>query len=286
MRFVHNNSNMENENNTRDIVSEVFSDLIDLPERQMRRDIDRDELHVLAASIKEKGLINPITVRPTGDRYELVAGQRRLLACRIAGIIRIPCVIRELNDTAALDIMATENLERRDVDIVDEANFIALVMQSTHASVSEMAERLHRSDGYIRDRLTIGQMPDYMQNFLKSGHLKLGTALALAQIEPDDKRRLWVGLAVEKNISVRDAEYWLYQHTLGTLPDIRPMESDVPGAPASEYRPIMATCAIDGKDYVMSETTLITVYKGNVPFVDELAKQVRNEFAASNSPHE
>lgn len=264
-----------------EMMQEIFSDLIDLPEKQMRRDIDRDELHVLAESIKEKGLIAPITVRSKGERYELVAGQRRLLACRIAGIIRIPCIVRILDDASALDIMATENLERRDVDVLDEANFISLVMKETNANIAQMAERLHRSVQYVRDRITVGDMPEYMQAHLKSGALKLGVALALIKITPDEKRRVWIGLAVEKNITIREADYWAYQHELGTLPEVRPLDSDMPDAPANEYRPLLVKCALDGKEYPMSETDLITVYKGNIAIIKEVARQIASEPVAS-----
>lgn len=247
---------------------EILSDLIDLPERQMRRDVNRDELHVLAENIKANGLISPITVRPVEGRFELVAGQRRLMAMRIAGIIRIPCIVRELTDITAMNIMAAENLERRDVDLIDESNFIGRVMQETNASVSEMSDRLKRSEKYVRDRLAVAQMPDYMQAFLKSGELKLGAALLLMEIEPEEKRRLWVGLAVQNNETARAVEYWVYQHKLGTLPSAINDASEVPGVPAAEYKPMMFRCAVDGKEYLATECQSVFIYRGNVPLLE------------------
>src|SRR5574343_2047869 len=107
-----------------DYVQEIFSDRIDDPKEAMRTELDRDDLFDLAENIKQNGLINPITIRPMGDRYEVVAGHRRLSACKIAGIIKIPCVVRELDDTKTFEVMAAENLERADVDPVDEAIFL------------------------------------------------------------------------------------------------------------------------------------------------------------------
>lgn len=260
-----------------DIVREVMSDLIDLPEKQMRRDIDREELHVLADNIKANGLISPITVRPVGDRFELVAGQRRLLALRIAGIIRVPCIVRDIDDIVALNIMAAENLERRDVDLVDESNFIALAMKHSESTVDEMAVRLKRSAQYVRNRLEVGEMPDYMQAFLKSGELRLGAALLLMQIEPEDKRRLWVGLAVQDNATERTVEHWVYQHKLGTLPEVVNDPGDVPGAPSSEYIAPMFECAVDGKKYPQSECQAVFVYKGNL----ETLAHIRRELTAA-----
>lgn len=275
---------------------EIMSDLIDLPEAQMRRNIDRDELHVLAENIKANGLISPLTVRPicrdkkTGaksvhqnakcdvpaheQRFELVAGQRRLLALRIAGIIRIPCIVRTLDDITASNIMAAENLERRDVDLVDESNFIQRVMTEGCNTIEQMAGRLKRSEKYVADRLAVAAMPDYMQAYLKTNELKLGAALLLMQIEPDDKRRLWVGLAVQNNETVRGVEYWVYQHKLGTLPSAVNSESDIPGAPPSEYKPVMFRCAVDGNEYPATECQSVFVYKGNISLLDRFREEM------------
>src|SRR3990167_7076615 len=105
-------------------MQEIYTDIIDDPVHAMRSDIDRAELFELADNIKQNGLINPITVRPVGNRYEVVAGHRRLSACKIAGKIKITCVVRALTDAEGFAIKAAENLERVDVDPVDEANFI------------------------------------------------------------------------------------------------------------------------------------------------------------------
>lgn len=263
---------MEN-NNTR----EILSDLIDLPANQMRRDINRDELHVLAENIKQNGLISPITVRPVGERYELVAGQRRLMALRIAGIIRIPCIVRDLNDVTALNIMAAENIERRDVDLVDESNFIARVMKETDADVEQMAARLKRGEKYVKDRLLVAEMPDYMQGFLKTAELKLGAALALMEITPEEKRRLWVGMAVDQNASVRTVEYWAYQHRLGVLPGDPSGDVVVPGAPPAEYKSIMFRCIVDGKEYPATECESVFVFKGNRPLLEAFRAEMSKD---------
>lgn len=263
------------------VVQEIMSDLIDEPKAAMRTDIDRDELHKLAESIQANGLINPITVRPVGERYEIVAGHRRFLACRIAGKIRIPCVVRVLTDAEYFSIMTAENLERGDVDPVDEAIHIKRHMDATGISITDMAAAIKRGEKYVEDRLTIGEMPEYMQAFLKSGQLKIGVALALAKIEPEEKRAIWVELAVRDGISVRTADYWLYQHNIGLLPDGKPSEGGGPDAPANEYRPIMFKCALDGKEYPVTDTQAVTIYKGNLHLLGEFQRALNSESAPS-----
>lgn len=115
-----------------EIVQEIFTDLIDDPVVAMRSELDRNELFELADNIKQNGLINPITIRPSGDRFEVVAGHRRLSACKIAGKIKIACVVRILSDSEVFAIKAAENLERADINPIDESVFIAQYITQTN----------------------------------------------------------------------------------------------------------------------------------------------------------
>src|SRR3990167_1508877 len=115
-------------------IQEIFTDEIDEPEGAMRSELNRAELFELADNIKQNGLINPITVRPVGNKFEVVAGHRRLNACKIAGIIKISCVVRELDDQRVFEIMSAENLERDDVNPVEEAIFLHNYIERTGKS--------------------------------------------------------------------------------------------------------------------------------------------------------
>lgn len=265
------------------MVQRIFADRIDEPVLAMRTEIPREELWELAEDIKANGLINPITVRPVGERYEVVAGHRRFLACRIAGVLNIPCVVRDVADAALLSIMASENLVRSDVDPVDEARFISRMMSEKNMSVGEVADTIRRSRQYVEDRLVVGGMPDYMHNFIKSGDLKLGVALELIGIEPDDKRRVWVGLAVQDNITVRTAQYWRYQHTLGTLPEIAPVDSSELQAPTTQPRVPMFVCALDGDEHPTSEMRMIAFSVQHAETINRLAEAIRIELKGTVS---
>lgn len=245
-------------------VQEISSDLIDDPKDAMRSALDRDALFDLAENIKQNGLINPITVRPIGNRFEVVAGHRRLSACKIAGKIKIPCVVRDLDDQKAFEVMAAENLERQDVDPVDEATFIANFIANTGKTIAEVAKAVRRSEAWVQSRLEVGAMPDYMKEYIKIGSLKLGVALALVQIDDDNTRRVWVDLAVRDGASVAQAEYWLYDYQRNKLPggtmSDEPPTDFVPGTP----QPVMFTCAIDGKKYDARLFKTLMIYEGNL----------------------
>lgn len=256
-------------------IHELFTDQIDDPSDAMRSELDRDSLFDLAQNIKANGLINPITVRPVGKRFEVVAGHRRLSACKIAGVIRIQCVVRDLNDDQTFEVMAAENLERADVDPVDEAVFITKYMQKTNKTPQQVAEALKRSLSYVKSRLEVGNMPDYMQHYLKSGELKLGVALVLNQIDDEGTRHVWTDLAVRDGANVAQAEFWLMDWKRQQLPggsrSDTPPDNYVPG----EVQPVMFECAIDGEKYDARLCKTIIVYEGNVELFKAFVSELR-----------
>ncbi len=256
-------------------IQEIFTDRINLPPDNMRQHIDRDELFELADDIKKNGLISPITVRPIGDRFELVAGQRRYLAHQIGGLIKIKCVVRTLTDDEALAIMTSENLARVDVNPVDEAKHIARLMQANGDDIKKVANLVGRGEKWIRDRIAIGQMPDYMQELLGNKELKIGVALILNQITDERTRHMWTLQAVRDGANIQLAEYWLAGFKREFLPGGLMAESngeqiDLP-APSS----VMFTCAIDGQRYDVRMMKSILIYEGNFEIFNAFVSEFR-----------
>lgn len=245
-----------------DVVQEIFTDRIDDPQDAMRTDMDRDALWDLAEDIKKNGLINPITVRPIGDRFEVVAGHRRITACKIAGLIKVPCVVRDLSDDAAFSVMVSENLVRSDVDPDDEAVFVAKLLEKHSNDIHEVASIMRRSPEWVRDRVAVFNMPEYIRIPLKEGKLKLGVALALAQIKNDGTREMWTRQAVRDGITVAIAKYWLAQSELEPEDN-----SGVPTAPPQEF---MLRCSLDDKQYNAKLFRSVLVYEGNMQYIDAL----------------
>lgn len=245
-------------------VQEIYTDRIKDPKDPMRSELERNSLHELADNITQNGLINPITVRPVGEFFEVVAGHRRLAACKIAGKIKIACVVRELNDQETFAIMAAENLERADVDPVDEAIFIARFMDQTKKSVGEVAKALRRSVQYVESRLAVGKMPDYMQQHIRAATLKLGAALALVRITDDDLRRYWVDLAARDGVSVAQAEYWVTGWELNRSSGGAPASNPPDGFQQSAPPVVKFRCAIDGQEYDASTFKPVMIHNENL----------------------
>lgn len=199
-------------------------ELINEPPQAMRTEIDPENVRLLAESIRIDGLINPITVRPVGERYEVVAGHRRLLACRQAPLYEVPCVVRELTDAQVFNVMSAENLAREDVNPLDQAIHIARLIGGDTSKIPEVAKRLHYSEAWVESRLEILTYPEEMQMAIASGHLKLGVATWLARIESNFWREQYVAQAITAGMSVLQARYLHDQSAMGLCPD----PSDLP----------------------------------------------------------
>ena len=299
---------METENTKEGVVQIIMSDMIVDPHDPMRTDMDRDELYQLADNIKQNGLINPITVRPVewcevhntlytdadhnvetctkARRFEVVAGHRRFTACKISGKIRIECVVRELSDSEVFAVKAAENLERAEIDVVDEAIFILQYMQTATKTPEEVAKSLNRSMSYVRSRLAIAEMPAYMQSALKDGSLKLGVALKLNEITDVSLKEVWTGMAIRDGISIAQADYWLHGWRLNQLPG--GINSETPPTDFQEGAPqtIKFKCDLSGieDDVRLFRTKLI--HESQLDIFNEIARTIQSDDTPENATNE
>lgn len=288
---------METENAKEGNVQIIMSDMIIDPIDPMRTDMDRDELYQLADNIKQNGLINPITVRPVAwceqhactlflgnidhhgctksKRYEVVAGHRRFTACKIAGKIRIECVVRDLTDSEVFSVKAAENLERAEVDVCDEATFILQYMQTSNKTPDEVAKALNRSNGYVRSRLAIAEMPEYMKSALKNGTLKLGVALKLNEITDLQLKEVWTGMAIRDGISIAQADYWLHGWRLNQLPGGTNSENPPTDYQEGVPQTIKFKCDLSGieDDVRLFRTKLI--HESQLDIFNEIARAIQ-----------
>lgn len=263
-------------------VQEIFTDKIKLPKDNMREHIDRDAIFELAEDIKKNGLISPITVRPIGDEFELVAGQRRYLAHQFSGILKIKCIVKNLTDDEAFGIMTSENLARVDVNPVDEAKHIGRLMQKNNDDIKVVAHIVGRGEKWIRDRLAVADMPDYMQEFLASKQLKLGVALILVQIAHEPRRQMWTEQAVRDGVNIAMAEYWLADYKRQLLPGGSLSEGGEEQLNVAPPTAIMFNCAIDGQQYDIRLCKSIIIYEGNLQFFNAFVSAFRSPPSETN----
>lgn len=234
--------------------------LVDDPTTPMRSDIDMEAVQELADSIQLHGLLQPITVRPRGDRFEIVAGHRRFKAHLLLRKETIDCIVRELDDDKAFEVMAAENLERQDVDPVDEALFVGRLMNAPEATLEGVAKRLNRSPGWVSDRLDILEYPDYMIGAVKHGSLKLGVAKYLARIEDDTYRRMYVEGAIKNGMSVLQAEYAFNQFKAGLFPSMDDISAAGEALQSGELPKTRALCAKCGQQAVEPNLRMVWIH--------------------------
>jgi ParB family chromosome partitioning protein len=173
---------------------------------QPRRRFDQSALDDLAASVKEKGIIQPLIVRPRPDKegeFEIVAGERRWRAAQIAKLHEIPILVREFNDIEVLEVAIIENVQRADLNPVEEAAGYSQLMEKFGHTQEKLSEVLGKSRSYIANAVRLLSLPTEVQTYLSEGKLSSGHARALITAEDPSALAREV---IKKNLSVRETE--------------------------------------------------------------------------------
>jgi ParB/RepB/Spo0J family partition protein len=221
--------------------------LIDEPQSPMRTYIDPVGVADLAESIRTTGLISPITVLPRGDRFEVVAGHRRLLACRLAGLGKISCVVRELSDSELVGLMGTENLERSNTDPIDEAIFCGKYVGEDESKIPELAKKLNRSVAWVRGRLDMLTYDEQLLTAIRNGQVSLGVASYLALITDERIRSMFVRDAAAHSWTTLQAEYQYNLWKCGALDQVDNPPPLPDGSPVQEQAHARAECQKCGR---------------------------------------
>ena len=150
---------------------------------QPRKTFEQEALGELAASIAEHGLLQPIAVRPGGlNGYTIVAGERRWRACRMAGLTEVPVVVKDVTEEQAMELALVENLQREDLDPVEEAAGIRELMVRCDLTQEQAAQKLGKSRSALANSLRLLNLPETVLELLKSGFINMGHALSLIHI--------------------------------------------------------------------------------------------------------
>lgn len=178
---------------------------------QPRKDFDEQALADLAASIREQGIIQPLVVRTKGDKFEIIAGERRWRAATAAGLAAVPALIRPLSDLDAMAAALVENLQRQDLNVMEEAEGYARLLGEFGLNQEDLAHAIGKSRSYIANTIRLTHLPEAAQNAVRSGQLSAGHARALlAHSDPEQA----LHAILSRGLNVRQAE------ALATRPDL------------------------------------------------------------------
>ena len=205
---------------------EIPINLIDRCEDQPRSYFDEDELVQLAASIKSKGVLQPILVRKNPrnlERYEIIAGERRFRAAKIAGLIQIPAIIKEISDVERFEIALLENIQRQDLNAIEEGEAYQLLMNKYNYTQENLSEVIGKSRSHIANTLRLLKLPEEARQLLIDGKISAGHARVI--LSSDNPLDLAKKIMNEK-LSVRAAEDEIKPNTKPQRSKSTPEKSD------------------------------------------------------------
>ena len=174
---------------------------------QPRKDFDKEKLEALAESIKEHGIVQPLIVVKAEGYYKIVAGERRWRAARIAGLKEVPVIIREYSDAQIEEIALVENLQREDLNPIEEAFGYKQLMDKFGITQEQVSQKIGKSRPYIANALRLIKLPAVIQDYLKEGWLSVGHAKVLLGMNDEKKMVEIAKEVVDKDLNVRQTEF-------------------------------------------------------------------------------
>lgn len=187
-------------------VTEIAVSQLDPNPDQPRRTFDTQALEALAESIRQAGVLQPLLVVENGARYRIVAGERRYRAARMAGLQSVPCVVRDMTEQERMEAALIENLQREDLNPIEEAAGIRALMEECGYTQELAAKRVGRSRPAVANLLRLLQLPESIREMVKAGELSAGHARVLAGLADESRQLALAERAVREGMSVRELE--------------------------------------------------------------------------------
>jgi ParB family chromosome partitioning protein len=205
-----------------DVVTELPTLAISPNPDQPRTAIDEKAIAELADSIKKVGVLQPIIVRPNSDGYQIIAGERRWRAARLAGLEHVPVRVMTATETGSLEIALIENLQRQDLNPMEEARGYRRLIGEHQMTQAELADKVSKSRPAIANTLRLLDLPEEVQEMLANDRLTAGHARAVLSVPDEDRRLSLARKIVESDLSVREAEHLARLFAAGVSSDRTP----------------------------------------------------------------
>ncbi len=173
---------------------------------QPRKIFDEEALNELASSIKEHGIVQPIIVKKSIKGYELVAGERRTKAAKIAGLETVPAIVKDFDDEQMMEIALIENIQRENLNPIEEAMAYDSILRSSNITQDELAKKFGKSRSYITNSLGLLRLPDDTKKYVEDNKLSMSHARALSKLEDNDQINRLANKIVNENLNVRAIE--------------------------------------------------------------------------------
>ena len=197
---------------------EVDIDLIEPSPAQPRTHFDAERLEELAQSIRSNGIVQPLLLRRRGARYQLVAGERRWRAAQLAGLHRVPAVVREIPDDKLLELALIENIQRQELNAIEEAHAYKRLIETLGLTQETVAQRVGRDRSFVTNYLRLLRLPEDVQRLVEEEKISMGHARALLGVDDPDLQRRVARNVIEQSLSVRETERAIKRIIAGASP--------------------------------------------------------------------
>lgn len=197
---------------------------------QPRKTFTADKLEELAASIREKGIIQPLVVRKKGDHFELIAGERRWRAAQKAGLREVPVVIQDVSEDTALEMALIENIQREDLNAVEEAEAYHSLMENFSLTQEELARRVGKDRSTVANSLRLLKLPGDLKKDIVEDRLAMGHARAMLSLDTELQIREARDAIIKGNLTVREAESLVKRMKGGRNPAVKSVSAEIHAA--------------------------------------------------------
>lgn len=197
---------------------------------QPRKTFTADKLEELAASIREKGIIQPLVVRKKGDHFELIAGERRWRAAQKAGLREVPVVIQDVSEDTALEMALIENIQREDLNAVEEAEAYHSLMENFSLTQEELARRVGKDRSTVANSLRLLKLPGDLKKDIVEDRLAMGHARAMLSLDTESQFREARDAILKGNLTVREAESLVKRMKGGRKPTVKSVSAEIHAA--------------------------------------------------------
>lgn len=216
---------------------EIAIDSVEPSSMQPRTRFDEARLEELAKSIRANGVVQPLLVRRKGANYELIAGERRWRAAQLAGLTHVPVVVRDVPDEKVLELALIENIQREDLNPIEEAQAYKKLIDSIGLTQESLAERVGRDRSYITNFLRLLRLPDDIRRLIEEGKLSTGHARTLLGASDADTQRRIARKIIDRGLSVRETERLIRgSEGLGTKQRAAKAKANDPNVRAAETK--------------------------------------------------
>lgn len=257
----------------------VSLELIDDPAAPMRSDLTTESVQDLVVSIKQMGLIEPIIIRPVGQRFEVIAGHRRLVASRICQLDQIPCIIKRLGNEETEVMKIHENLYREDISPLDEAKHIDYLIQHLKLSPAKIASLIGRSPSYVAERLAIFNYPNELREALVSKKLVFSVAREFARHPDPEKIKQFVRYSVQNGATPGMARQWVQDDIKAINSINNPEASSSEEYPADTNHQLAYHCSLCSEPIEIAQLTMAYLH-------DKCDKELKSALKDTSSSEE